>query len=104
MTFDALTTRGFASPYDPAAQQLSQAVFGQASWPTFTSEPGASAWCMPALAIVTNDIGEESTELTSQPVITLICCAGYGAFDITIYSLQVLQSCAVASATCLHIT
>jgi hypothetical protein len=44
VTFDALTTRGFASPYDPAAQQLSQAVFGQASWPTFTSEPGASAW------------------------------------------------------------
>jgi hypothetical protein len=43
VTFDSLTTRGFASPYDPAAQQLTQAVVGQASWPTFTSEPGASA-------------------------------------------------------------
>jgi hypothetical protein len=43
MSFDSLTTRGFASPYDPAAQQLAQEVVGQASWPTFTSDPGASA-------------------------------------------------------------
>jgi hypothetical protein len=54
VTFDALTTRGFASPYSPAAQQLSQAVFGQASWPTFTSEPGASALCTPAPAVITS--------------------------------------------------
>lgn len=49
LNFDTLTSRGFASPYAPAAQQLSQAVVGQASWPTFTSEPGASACHTPHL-------------------------------------------------------
>ena len=33
--------QGFASPFQPAAAQLTERIQGQGSWPTFTADPGA---------------------------------------------------------------
>lgn len=37
-----IVAQGFASPFAPAAQQLTTQTIGQAAWPSFTAEPGAS--------------------------------------------------------------